>query len=113
MRFRTSACWGLVLFLAAAASCGPRRVAVGTAAAEPGVSLQVTNRLNQAVNVYVTSGGTDMFVRQVPANSTMQLPVHGVRAGATGTLRAVTVDGSRTYSRANVLLSGTLTFPVP
>ena len=33
------------------------------------VSIRFTNNLSQAVNVYVTTGGTDVFLKQVPANS--------------------------------------------
>jgi protein-disulfide isomerase len=99
--------------LLGAGACAPRPVVVGTAPAETQSGLHVTNQLNQAVNVYVRSDGTDMFLRQVPANTTLHVPISGIRPGATVTFRAVTVDGVRTFTRANVVLSGTYTFPVP
>jgi soluble P-type ATPase len=77
------------------------------------VSVQVQNTLNQAVNVYVSSGGTDTFLRQVAANSTVSVPVAGYAAGTSVTLKAVTVDGVHTYTRNNVVLNGTFTFPLP
>jgi hypothetical protein len=105
--------WTLVVLLAATA-CAPRQVEVRTAAAETSaLALQVDNALAQAVNVYVTYGGTDIFVRQVPARTSQRVPVAGVPTGATVTLRAVTVDGSRTVTRANVVLTGTHAFVVP
>ena len=73
----------------------------------------MSNGLAQAVNVYVTHGGTDMFVRQVAAGASVRAPVSGVEPGATVTVKAVTIDGSKTYSRANVVLSGTYSFVVP
>ena len=104
-----------VLVAAALAACGPRQVEVTTGAqpevAETGV--RVTNNLSQGVNVYVVSGGTDMFLRQVAANSTETLPVRGVASGSTVTLRATTVDGSRTYTKDNVVMSGTYVWQVP
>jgi hypothetical protein len=110
-----------VLILATVAlsggACGPRQVEVRTAtpapAAESGPALQVNNTLSQAVNVYVTTGGTDMFIRQVAASSSLRVPVQGVASGTTVTLKAVTADGTRTYSRASVVLSGTVSFPIP
>lgn len=77
------------------------------------VSLHVTNNLTQAVNVYVVSGGTDIFVKQVASNSTEHIPVQGVAAGSTVTLKAVTVDGTRTYTRDNVALNGMYEWKVP
>ena len=104
-----------VLVAATLAACGPRQVEVTTGAqpevAETGV--RITNNLSQGVNVYVVSGGTDMFLRQVGANSTETLPVRGVASGSTVTLRATTVDGSRTYTKDNVVLSGTYVWQVP
>jgi hypothetical protein len=47
------------------------------------VSLNVSNTLSQDVNVYVTSGGTDILVGQVAANSTKALAVNGVAEGST------------------------------
>jgi hypothetical protein len=39
--------------------------------------------------------------------------VSGIPSGATVTLKAVTIDGTRTYSAANVVLNGTYNFSVP
>ncbi|CAA9298775.1 MAG: hypothetical protein AVDCRST_MAG11-673 [uncultured Gemmatimonadaceae bacterium] len=107
----------LVLALAlatSAAACGPRRVEVS--AAEPAaaaVQLAVTNTLSQPVNVYVMHEGTDTFVRQVAGNASETVGVRGVPSGATVTLRAVPVDGRNTYTKANVVLSGTYSWQVP
>ena len=97
------------------AACGPRQVEVSTGA-QPSVAevgVRVTNNLSQGVNVYVVSGGSDMFLRQVAANSTETLPVRGVAPGSTVTLRATAVDGSRTYTKDNVVLNGTYVWQVP
>jgi hypothetical protein len=108
---------GHVLFAAAGvtlAACSPRQVDVRTAPTQAtAVSLQVNNTLTQAVNVYVTVSGTDTFLRQVGANSTATIPVQGIASGTTVSLKAVTIDGARTYSRANVVLNGTYVFPLP
>jgi len=77
------------------------------------VSLQVNNTLSQAVNVYVTVSGSDTFLRQVGANSSATIPVQGVATGTSVSLKAVTVDGAKTYSRSNVVLNGTYVFPLP
>ncbi|HEY3114600.1 MAG TPA: hypothetical protein VGJ62_13035 [Gemmatimonadaceae bacterium] len=98
----------------ALAACGPRQVEVRTGpepAAE--VALHVTNNLSQAVNVYVVSGGSDIFLKQVAANSVEHIPVSGVAAGATVNLRAVTVDGTRTYTKNNVTLSSMYDWRLP
>ena len=96
------------------AACSPRQVDVRTAPTQAtAVSLQVNNTLSQAVNVYVTVGGSDTFLRQVGGNSTATIPVQGIATGTTVSLKAVTVDGSKTYSRSNVTLSGTYVFPLP
>jgi len=103
-----------VLLFAVVTACSGRQVEGRTgpqAAAE--VSVRVTNNLSQAVNVYVASGGSDTFLRQVAANSTEELPVQGVAAGTSVTLRARTVDGTRTYSKDNVVLSGGVSWQVP
>jgi hypothetical protein len=101
--------------IASAAACGGRQVEVRTGAqpAAAAVSVRMTNNLSQAVNVYVTSGGSDLFLRQVPANSTEELPVQGVAAGSSVSLKARTVDGTRTYSKDNVVLSSSNSWQVP
>ena len=58
------------LSMLALAACGGRQVEVRTGP-EPAtdVAIQLTNNLSQAVNVYVVSGGNDIFVKQVAGNS--------------------------------------------
>jgi hypothetical protein len=102
-----------VLFTVATTACGPRTVDVRTAPARSETSVRVTNSLGQAVNVYVLSGDNEIFLRQVPANSEARLPVPGVAAGSTVRLRAVTIDGSRTYTSDSVVLEGTYPWRVP
>jgi hypothetical protein len=97
-----------------AGACGGRQVEVRTGpqpAAD--VTVRMTNNLSQAVNVYITTGGTDVFLKQVAANSTEVLPVAGISAGTTVTLKARTVDGTRTYSRDNVYLASNFEWRVP
>ena len=103
----------LALMMSASA-CGPRQVEV-TTGAQPAadVSIRLTNNLTQAVNLYVTSGGTDVFLKQVSANSVEVVPVRGLTAGTTVTLKARTVDGTRTYSRDNVYLGANYEWRVP
>ena len=104
----------LSLSLVAVAACSGRQVEVRTGpepAAE--VSLHVTNNLSQAVNVYVVSGTSDIFLKQVAANTVEHIPVSGVAAGSTVNLRAVTVDGTRTYTRNNVTLNSMYDWRLP
>jgi hypothetical protein len=104
----------LIVALVLAAACGPRQVEVRTAAPlPPQNALQVTNGLPVAVNVYVTYNGSDQFIQQVRANTALRLPVSGIPVGATVTVKAITIDGTRTYSRQNVVLNGTLEFSIP
>src|SRR5579863_8305353 len=81
--------------------------------AGPTYTLTVTNNLTKAVNVYVTNGGVDTFLRQVAGTSTEQLPVKGIPASASVTLKATTVDGASTYTKANVSLGNNYTWVVP
>jgi hypothetical protein len=76
------------------------------------ISVQVNNSLTQAVNLYVTVNGMDAFVSQVPASNSQTIPLH-YAAGTVATLKAVTADGARTYSRPNITLTGTYKFDVP
>jgi hypothetical protein len=104
----------LAAMLAMLSGCSARQVEVRTASPKPStVSVEVKNTVNQAVNVYVTLNGNDTFLRQVDANSSVTIPVQGFAAGSTVGLKAVTIDGARTYSRANVVLNGTYVFPLP
>ena len=104
--------------LAVATACGPRQVEVRTAPAAADTlgtpSVQLTNNLSQAVNVYVNvSGGTELFLRQVPANTVEKVPVNGVASGSTVSFKAVTVDGSRTYQSRSSALSPSFLWSVP
>jgi hypothetical protein len=114
----------VALALAAASACGGRQVDVGspptpastvsgTTAAAPQV-VAVSNTLSQAVNVSVTaSGSSELFLRQIPANTVERIPVQGVARGTMVTFKAVTVDGSRTYQSRSVALTGLFTWAVP
>lgn len=95
-------------------ACKSRQVEVRTSpsTAQSQASVQVSNKLSQAVNVYVVMSGNETFLRQVAANTSPTLPVQGIPAGSSVTLKAVTVDGARTYSR-QVVLTGTVAFPLP
>ena len=105
----------LVASLALSAACGPRQVEVRTApSATAEQSVQVTNNLSQAVNVYVTATGSgELFLRQVPANTVEKVPVPSVAAGTSATFKAVTVDGSRTYQSRSTPLAGLFIWSVP
>lgn len=105
----------LALVLAATTSaCAGRQVEV-TTGPEPvaDVSIRFTNNLTQAVNLYVTSGGTDVFLKQVSSNSVENVPVRGISAGTTVTLKARSVDGTRTYTRDNIYLASNYEWRVP
>jgi len=103
----------MVLLVAAITACN-RKVEVNTApAAASGMAVHLTNSANQAVNAYVTSNGSDVFIGQVAANSEKTLPVSGIGSGATVTLKARTADGSRTYTKDNVSLTGSTDWTVP
>lgn len=109
---------GLAIALMASSGCaamgGGRQIEVRTGpTATADVAVHLTNNLTQAVNFYVVSGGSDIFVKQVGSNSTEHIPVLGVAAGSTVTLKAVTVDGTRTYTRDNVALNGMYEWKVP
>jgi hypothetical protein len=108
----------LAFALAGVSACGPRQVEVRTAPPAPptseGNAVQLTNNLSQAINVYVvSSGGGELFLRQVPANTAEKLPVTGVASGSTVTFKAVTVDGSRTYQSRSAPLSALFLWSVP
>jgi hypothetical protein len=104
-----------VFLMVTLGACASRSVNVGTAAppAGGGATFNVSNTLQQAVNVYVTTSGTDILAGQVPANSTRTLSVNTVASGATVSLKAITADGTRTYTRDNVTLASTLNWQVP
>jgi hypothetical protein len=105
----------LSLSLLALTACASGRQVEVRTGPEPTVdtAIHLTNNLSQAVNVYVVSGGNDIFVKQVAANSVEHIPVAGVPAGATVNLRAVTVDGTRTYTKNNVTMSSMYDWRLP
>lgn len=110
-RMISAALIGAALALSA---CGPRQVDVRTSPTTAAqASVEVRNTLGQGVNVYVVQNGTKTFLRQVGANSTATVPVQGIAAGSTVRLEATTIDGVKTYTRDNVTLTGTVTFPLP
>jgi len=97
------------------AACGQRQVEVRTApTTNTDQAVQVNNTLSQAVNIYITpQGGSELFLKQVPANTIDRVAVQGVAAGTTVVFKAVTIDGSRTYQSRNVVMSGLFVWPVP
>ncbi|MEP6730229.1 MAG: hypothetical protein ABJE10_06315 [bacterium] len=103
------------LAFAGAAACGGRQVEVRTAPTVPSEqAVQITNNLSQAVNVYVTpTGGQELFLRQVPANTVDRVPVQGVATGSAVIFKAVTADGSRTYQSRSANLTGLYVWSVP
>ncbi len=104
----------IAVTLFAAAACAGRQVEVTTGpepVAEAGI--HITNNLSQAVNLYVTTGGTDVLLKQVAANATEHVPVRGIGVGTNVTLKAVTVDGTRTYTRKDITLSSMYEWRVP
>lgn len=105
----------LALVVVTATACGPRQVEVRTAPTSASEqAVQVTNNLSQAVNVYVTgASSTEMFLKQVPANTAEKVRVPGVASGTAVTFKAVTVDGSRTYQSRSVTLSGLFIWSIP
>lgn len=94
-------------------ACGPRQAQVGTAPTSAEAAIHFTNNLPQAVNVYVVQGGTEMFVRQVAANTTEHLPVRGVATGTQVRLRAVTIDGKSQFDSPPATLTTMYTWKVP
>src|SRR5690348_10848399 len=66
------------------------------------VTFKVTNNLAQPVNVYVTTGGTDVLAGTVAGNSTSALSVRGVGTGATAARRARAAARTRTCTRDDV-----------
>lgn len=100
----------------AVAACHRKVDTTSTPAKEPAgptYTLTVTNNLTKSVNVYVTNGGVDTFLRQVQPTSTEQVPVKGIPANTPVTLKATTSDGSSTYTKANVSLANNYTWVVP
>lgn len=106
----------LLVAAAGSAACGPRQVAVRTGEAPAAESsIEFTNTLAQAVNVYVrpNSGAGEIFLRQVPPQTTETIPVRGIAAGTSVRLRATPVSGNPNYERENVVLGRGYTWRVP
>jgi hypothetical protein len=104
----------IALSLLVLSGCSGRQVEVHTGPQiASDVAINLTNNLTQGVNVYVVSGGTDIFVKQVGSNTSEHIPVQGIAAGSTVTLKAVTVDGTRTYTKDNVALTSAYEWRIP
>lgn len=106
----------IALTLSMSAACARQvEVRTGESPTTAATSIAFTNNLAQAVNVYVrpNSGGGEVFVRQVAGRTSETIPVRGVSAGASVTLRAAPVDGSVSYTRENVVLGQGYTWRVP
>ena len=100
--------------LVATVACGSRKVDVSTApSATAAVTLHFTNRDSSPVNVYVVNGGTDLFLKQVAANSTEDLSVANVASGTEVRLKATRTDGSKTYTSDPMSVNATMTWQVP
>lgn len=102
-----------MLVVVGSAGCS-RQVEVQTApSVSSAVQLKVTNTAAQAVSIYVTGGGSEIFLKQVAANTTETIPVPGIAAGSTVRLRAMLADGSRSYTRDGVVLNDMFEWRVP
>jgi hypothetical protein len=102
-----------VLLVAVVGACARKAQVSSAPAPAHEVMFHMTNNLAQAVNVYITTGTNDVLVGQVAGKSSRVLPVSGVTPGSTVSLKAVTVDGTRTYTRDDVVVTGSLTWSVP
>ena len=104
----------VVLTAAPATACGGRQVEVQTGSAPAAsATLHVVNNMSQPVRVYVVSGGSDIFLREVPSRGTEGLSVTGVAAGSVVTLKAVTADGTRTITKDGVQLTSSYHWEIP
>jgi hypothetical protein len=104
----------VLLFAVGAAACGPRQVEVRTAPTQSAdVAIHFTNNLSKAVQVFVNTGGSDLFVRQVSANTTEHLPVPGISPGTRVTLKATPLDGSPGYVKTDVTMTEMVNWRVP
>ena len=100
--------------LSVLAACGPRQVEVRTAPTQTSeVAIHFTNNLSKAVNVYVNSGESDLFIRQVGANKVEHLPVPGIADGVRVTLKAKPIDGTAGYEKAGVTMSQMVSWTIP
>jgi hypothetical protein len=102
------------MLLVAAVACGKRQVNVETAPrTTAAVTLNFTNNDANAVNVYVVNAGSDVFLKQVAANSTEAMPVPGISAGTQVRLKATRTDGSKTYTSDPITLTAASNWRVP
>ena len=102
------------VMLAAATACGGRQVEVQTGTAPAATAtLHVANNMSQPIRVYVVSGGSDIFLKEVPSRGSEGLSVTGVAAGSVVTLKAVTADGTRTVTKDGVMLTSSYHWEVP
>lgn len=102
------------VMLTAFTACGGRQVDVKTGETPAAsANLQVVNNMTQPIRVYVVSGGSDIFLKEVPSRSAESVAVSGVAAGSTVTLKAVTADGTRTITKDNVVLTSSYRWEVP
>ena len=96
-------------------ACAPRTIQVKTApqvAAE--VSLRVENRLDDAVNIYMTRDGSQWnLIAQVSRGTTQVLPLRGIPKGTQVSLRATRADGAMSYRRDKVVLEGLTDWVLP
>ena len=80
---------------------------------EAAIRLTVTNTLAQPVDVRVVLGEKETRVGDVGANETKELPVRGFARGVTVTLKAVTADSVRSYTKEGVKLQARTPWTVP
>jgi hypothetical protein len=103
-----------VILATSVAACGGRTVEVKSSPSPVAdAAVNVTNNLTEPVNVYVNTGGEDIFLGQVGGGSAMSLPVKGVTAGSSVTLKATRMSDKYSYSKSGVVLSGTYLWQVP
>lgn len=77
------------------------------------VYLKVANGLGDPVNIYMVTSGSDLFLKQVAANSTESVPVQGVSPGTIVKLKARTSDGTKEYTRDDVTLTANYEWKLP
>ncbi len=103
-----------VMLATSVVACGGRTVEVNSSPSPmAAAAVNVTNNLSEPVNVYANAGGEDIFLGQVGGGSAMSLPVKGISAGSTITLKATRMSDKYSYSKSNVVLSGTYLWQVP
>jgi hypothetical protein len=102
------------VLLAVTVGCGGRQVNVETAPKTgAAVTLHFTNNDTYPVNVYVVNQGSDLFLKQVAANTTEDLAVGGIASGTSVRLKATRTDGSKTYTSDLMPLNTSTNWRVP